>query len=232
VAALQPPPITRLAWEALSGRELGRLVLSTPSLRSAPRGSAAVVVLPGFGADDASTLPLRAFLGRLGHQVQGWSLGRNRGDVPDLVPKVADAVLDLASRRGERVHLVGQSLGGVVARETAREHPEAVAQVITFGTPVVGGPAYTRLAFTYPRDRMADVVAEIDERNRIPIAVPITAVHSHRDGIVAWQACIDSVNPQAVNVEVSSSHLGMGLDPRVWRLVADRLAAVGVVSTR
>ena len=43
------------------------------------------------------------------------------------------------------VHLIGQSLGGVLARETARDHPGAVEQVITLGTPIVGGPAHTRL---------------------------------------------------------------------------------------
>ena len=66
--------------------------------------------------------------------------------------------------------------------------------------------------------------ALIDERNRIPIRVPVTAVYSRRDGIVAWQACIDEHNPHVEHVEVSSSHLGMGLDPAVWLLAARLLA--------
>jgi pimeloyl-ACP methyl ester carboxylesterase len=221
---LQPPPLGRLAWEALSGIELGRLLLRSPALRSAPRGNAAVAVLPGYGADDASTLPLRAFLRRLGHEVQGWSLGRNRGNVQALLPRVTDGVLELAERRREPVHLIGQSLGGVLARELARNHPDRIARVITLGTPVAGGPAHTRLAFRYTPEQHARIAATVEERSRIPIRVPVTAVFSRRDGIVGWQACIDEHNPHVEHVEVSSSHLGMGLDPAVWLLAARLLA--------
>lgn len=223
---LQPPPLGLLAWEALSGLELGRLLVRSPALRAAPRGDAPVAVLPGFGADDASTLPLRSFLRHLGHEVQGWSLGRNRGDVPALVPQVTRAVSELAERHGRPVHLIGQSLGGVIAREIARDEPSHVARVITLGTPVVGGPAHTRLAFRYsPRER-ARISALTEKRNRIPITVPLTVVYSRRDGIVAWEACIDRVNALAEHIEVSSSHLAMGIDPAVWLLCASRLAAV------
>ena len=37
----------------------------------------------------------------------------------------------------------------MIAREVARELPERVAQVVTFGTPVVGGPTYTVAADSY-----------------------------------------------------------------------------------
>jgi hypothetical protein len=54
--------------------------------------------------------------------------------------------------------------------------------------------------------------------------VPLTAVFSKRDGIVSWQACIDRSSPDVEHVEVSSTHLGMGVDPDVWAIVADRLS--------
>ena len=221
---LRPPPLARLGWEALSGLELGRLLLRSPWLLKAPRGDAPVTVLPGLGADDASTLPLRSFLRRLGHEVNGWNLGRNRGDVPALLPQVSDAVLAFAERRGEPVHLIGQSLGGVIAREAARDHPEAIAQVITLGTPVVGGPAYTRVGAAYGSDRRGSISAAMSGRLATSIQVPITAVYSRRDGIVAWEACLDQDNPRVTNVEVGSSHFGMGLDPEVWELTAGRLS--------
>ena len=221
----QPPPIGRLAWEALSGVELGRLLLRSPALLAAPRGNAPVAVLPGYGADDASTLPLRTFLRRLGHEVEGWSLGRNRGDVEALLPRVSEGVRALAERSGRSVHLIGQSLGGVLARELARNEPARIAQVITLGTPVVGGPSATRLGFRYSPQQRARISAVTEERNRIPISVPVTAVFSRRDGIVAWEACIDHHNAHVDNVEVSSSHLGMGLDPAVWMLAARLLSA-------
>jgi pimeloyl-ACP methyl ester carboxylesterase len=224
-SALHPPPLGRLAWEALSGVELGRLLLRSPALLSAPRGDAPVAVLPGYGADDASTLPLRTYLRRLGHEVQGWSLGRNHGDVEALLPRVTKGVRALAENHSRPVHVIGQSLGGVLARELARNEPERIAQVITLGTPVVGGPSHTRLGFRYSPEQQNRISAVIEERNRIPITVPVTAVYSRRDGIVAWEACLDEHNPQVEHVEVSSSHLGMGLDPAVWLLAAELLSA-------
>ena len=219
-----PPPPQLLGWELLSGLEFGRLLARSPWLLAAPRGDALVVVLPGYGADDASTLPLRWFLRRLGHDVKGWTLGRNGGNVPALMPRVARAVRELAEQHERPVHLVGQSLGGVLARETARDHPDAVAQVITLGTPVVGGPSYTRVAFAYDARQQERITATVEERSRLPIRVPLTVVYSRRDGIVSWEACIDHVTPQARHVEVSSSHFGMGVDPAVWKLAAELLA--------
>ena len=226
-AILRPPPLGRLGWEALAGFELARLLAASPGLVRAPRGERGVLVLPGFAADDASTLPLRAFLRQLGHSVTGWGFGRNRGDVAGLVPRVTSLARELSERHGEPVHLIGQSLGGVLAREVARDHPDAVAQVLTLGTPVVGGPAYTALHRRYPAQEIAAIDATVRKRNRVPIKVPITAVYSKRDGIVNWQACLDTANPRATNVEVGSSHLGMGIDPAVWRLAARLLATRG-----
>lgn len=98
-----------------------------------------------------STTLIRAYLQWLGHDVHGWGLGVNRGDVPTLVRLVLDRVARLA-RDGQRpVALIGWSLGGVLAREASRERPEIVARVITLGTPVIGGPKYTTVGAVYRR---------------------------------------------------------------------------------
>jgi hypothetical protein len=55
--------------------------------------------------------------------------------------------------------------------------------------------------------------------------VPITAMFTRRGGIVSWRACIDRTSPEVRHVEVSSTHISMGLDPDVWRVIADRLAS-------
>jgi pimeloyl-ACP methyl ester carboxylesterase len=146
--------------------------------------------------------------------------------VPKLVPRVLKLVERSAVRSGMPVRLVGWSLGGVLAREVARDRPELVAQVITMGTPVVGGPKYTSLArFFRLRGYDIDAIAaESEARARQPIPTQITAIYSRRDGIVAWQACIDRVNPNVEHVEVPTAHAGLGFDIRVWRIIADRLA--------
>ena len=96
--------------------------------------------------------------------------------------------------------------------------------MITYGTPVVGGARFTAVARAYTpgQDDDADtVISRLDAEQ--PIRVPLTAVFTRRDGIVAWQACIDRHSPDVEHVEVSSTHIGLGVDPDVWQVVASRL---------
>ncbi len=221
------PPATRTALGEL-GTALGavRLAGAVPRLRSAPRGDGHLVVdIPGWKAPELSGLPLRRYLRRLGYDARGWGFGTNQGNTRHDIERLAARVLDLVEELGSPASLVGWSLGGVVAREVARRHPEAVRRVITYGTPVAG-PAYTTVARAYSRGPDPDGHREarrLDETT--PLAVPLTVMFSRRDGIVAWQACIDHATPGAEHIEIASTHLGMGFDPDVWAVVADRLAA-------
>ena len=65
------------------------------------------------------------------------------------------------------------------------------------------------------------------ERDRVPLSVPVTAIYSRSDGVVAWEACIDRINPATEHVEVASTHIGLGLSPDVFAIVADRLGDAG-----
>ena len=130
-----------------------------------------------------------------------------------------------AEPRAPKVTLLGWSLGGVIAREVARELPDRVAQVVTFGTPVVGGPTYTTAADSYgaaESQRIAELSARRDAER--PIAVPVTAIYTRRDGVVDWRACIDRRTPGVRHVEVRSTHLSLGVDPDVWWTIARALA--------
>lgn len=186
------------------------------------------MLVPGFGATDFSLLPLRGLLRRLGHDVRTAGLGRVSDDVVGQSARVADIVRSLRTETGLAVALVGWSIGGVLAREAARDAPDVVRRVVTMGTPVVGGPSYTALAGRYSGEQLAEIRAAIAERSRVAIEVPITAVWSSNDGIVNPEACIDHDSPDVEHVEVTSTHLGMGVDPDVWAVVAER---VGVAPT-
>lgn len=222
---LAPPSTAQRCRELLVGRDLARLVLRAPELRRLPTGSGGTVVcVTGFGAGDVSLAPLRALLRRLGHDALPAGLGRVNDDVESQTLELGAQVSELAERGGAPVALVGWSIGGVVSREVARRFPDSVRRVITFGTPVEGGPSYTALAWRYPESRLAEIRSEIERWHRIPIAVPITAIWSRNDGIVTPAACIDHRSPDVDHVEVDSTHVGMGYDPRVWTIVADRLA--------
>ncbi len=223
---LSVPTGYKVLKEALSVLQLPRLVARAPALllKGAKGTKQPVLLLPGLKSSDSSNLPLRSFLRQRGFRTFGWELGTNTGDVASQTPRLKLRIEALFQRFGEPIHLVGWSLGGLMAREVARENPELVAQVITFGTPVVGGPLHTKVKGVYSPEERVQIAAELAERSRIPIEVPITAIYSQRDGIVSWQACIDNFSPDVENIEVSSPHIGMGVDPDVWQIVADRLA--------
>ena len=204
-------------------RDLARSVLAAPSRPGLPEGDGGpVVVVPGIAAGDVMMRPLRRFLRRLGHDVRSADLGVVTDDVLRLSDALTDRVVSIADQTGRPVALVGWSIGGLLAREVARFQPASVRTVITFGTPVYGGPSYTVLAPLYDEAKLASIRAMIDERHALRIERPITAIRSVADGIVASEACID---PDAENIAVASTHLGMPFDPTVWKLVAERLGA-------
>jgi pimeloyl-ACP methyl ester carboxylesterase len=206
------------------------IVLHAPQLLRAPRGDGRpVMLLPGYGTDEASMRPLGRYLRYLGYTVFDWGLGRNRGDVDGDVRRIGERLQSLSAELGgEAITLIGWSLGGVVARELARHYESSVREVITLGSPIIGGPKYTAVADRFAKLASVDLnefEKEVHARNSLGIGQPVTSIYSKLDGIVDWRASIDSYNEQARNIEVQSSHFGIGINGRVWRLIADTLAA-------
>lgn len=223
---LTPPARTALFNEALTPLQMTSLLVQAPALALAPRGNGSVLVWPGFGAGNSSTATLRAYLRYLGYQVEGWSEGNNDGDVLNLLDRLKT---NLAARQGtDPVTLIGWSLGGYLAREVARDCPDRVRRVITLGSPVVGGPKYTAVADLFARrgTSLDEIERLVEERYDVPLSVPVTAIYSRMDGVVAWQACIDERSPDVEHLEVASSHVGLGFSPHAYRIIAARLAMV------
>ncbi len=220
----QPPPWWATAGEALAPAELIRLSAKSRHLRGLPRGDGGpVIVVPGLGATDVSMSALRRFLRRHDHDARRAGPGRIHGDVQTLARTLMDLTAATSRETGRKVALVGWSLGGIMSREVARQLPDHVERVITFGSPIEGGPAHTALRHRYTHEQMDQIDQVITQRRRTPIEVPITAMWSKRDGVVSPKACIDDHSPDVENVEITSTHLGMGLDPDVWSVIATRL---------
>ena len=201
-----------------------------PLLRTLGRGDQhPVLTLPGFGASDNSTVPLRWALRAQGYWVHAWRLGRNVGPTARIVDGMRARLDELHQEHGRTVTLIGQSLGGIYARILAREHPEAVRQVITLGSPyrMVQGDRSAVQGLWKQVEHLHDgqvLLSELREQDRPPLTVPATSIYSRTDGIASWQACIDVVREQAENIEVRGSHIGMGMNPAVLLAVLDRLA--------
>lgn len=152
---------------------------------------------------------------------------RGEGGVPYLCDLATARIRQRAEELGGPVTLVGWSLGGYIAREVARDLPEQVAHVVTMGSPVIGGPKYTRAAAFFKKKgyNLDWIESESAKRDAVPINQPITSIVSKADGIVDWRAAIDNVSPNVEHHYVKSQHLGMGFSKEVWQITLDSIRA-------
>ena len=226
---LRPPGKLQTLLEARTPFQAAFSFLHACALKAAPKGDGrAIVLLPGYLTDKYAMYPLKSYLSYLGYKVFDWGQGRNMGAVEELVDAEITHIEQLKASRGiESFTLIGWSLGGVISREIARLLPDTIDEVITMGTPITGGPKYTAPGQQYIKSHGVDIEeleALILERNQMGLTQPVTSIYSKSDGIVAWEAALDIYNKHAQNIEVSSTHLGMGVNAQVWLTVANVLS--------
>jgi pimeloyl-ACP methyl ester carboxylesterase len=224
------PPRLALGLELpRSFTELAVFVGAAPLMFAAPRGDGhPVLVLPGFMADDRTTISLRRHLRRRGYVVRGWELGRNIGPTKAAIEGMRRAVDDLASSTGRRVSLVGWSLGGMYARELARLLPDAVRQVVSLGSPMrLASVSQTHTDRMYGRYRHLHDAKYRGPGHRdvgAPIDVPSSSIYTRTDGIVPWRSCLLDESARSENIEVRGSHCGLGHNVAAVLAIDDRLA--------
>ena len=204
------PPVHRLWIEAMSAVTPMPRHAVLAARRSAPQGDGHPVMLnPAFLRGDRYMPPLRRFLSDSGYAVYGWRLGVNVGPT--------DRILS--------VSLIGHSLGGAVARELAKKRPEDVRLLIVLSSPIriptasPLEPIY-RMLSRWHSPSSSTLYASFNE----PPRVPVTAIHTRSDGIVAWQSCFEVEGECRENIEVAGPHSTMARNPAAWRIIADRLA--------
>jgi triacylglycerol lipase len=246
-AVLQEGSLTaevgRLAARSVADR---RTRVTTPYAGRPPlRSTEPVVLVPGFLAGDASLRPMAAMLRRNGYRSYRSHIHANVGCTLNAAAQLEQRLEAVAQRRGSRVRIVGHSLGGMLARGLAVRRPDLVSGIVTLGSPMLAPAAHHALL-----GRSVDVLVRLSRagvpglmaeecvagdcartsweecRQPVPDDVEFTAVFSRRDGIVDWHACVD---PLAEQVEVTASHVGMAVDPRVMDEV---LAALRRQATR
>src|SRR5437773_1573449 len=154
-----------------------------------------------------------------GYHVHGWRLGRNLGPDARTVAGLGQRFVALRARHRRKVSLIGWSLGGIYARELARRFPADVRQVITLASPF-RAPAASSVARFYPRRRSQARPAPRTPLDA-PLPVPSSSLYSRSDGVVAWRSCLQDEGPLAENIEVRSSHCGMGHHPGALLVIAE-----------
>ena len=224
-----PPSALLVALELRAAFEFWTVLPSWPALMRAPAGDGhSVIVFPGLSASDGSTAPLRGYLQSLGYDVSGWNQGHNFGPRAGILETAKRQVIDTFESTGNKISLIGWSLGGIYARELAKELPHCVRSVITMGTPFSGSHRRTNAWRFFELASGQDIMATTQKFD-LPAAPPMqtTSIYSRTDGVVAWSASIQQPckrNPHTENVEVYASHVGLGVNPSAWWAVADRLA--------
>ncbi|OYU46774.1 MAG: alpha/beta hydrolase [Burkholderiales bacterium PBB4] len=227
---IEPPSAWLLASEARAVWEFwAGIVMYAPVKHLSAQGDGhPVLVLPGLGASDASTALLRRFIDDLGYASYPWELGRNRGFQDETHGALQGRLNIIFHKHQQKVSVIGQSLGGVYARELAKIAPEKVRQVITLGSPFSGHPLAStgiRMYEWLSGDNIENMDFDRHHAIRRTPPVPTTSVYSKLDGIVAWKCSIEAGKGKTENIHLrGGTHCGMASSPAALYLVADRLA--------
>jgi pimeloyl-ACP methyl ester carboxylesterase len=224
-----------LEWRALL--EMATLPWALPFLMHAPHGDGhPVLLLPGFMADEVTLFALKGFLRSRGYDVQTWGFGRNVGFRSQHARALEQKIRHLHHVSGRRVSLVGWSLGGVFALYGAHQAPECVRGVITLGSPISVDPEGSRSPalvkalyrlIAHPLGPDAHVMQPRAKklREQQALAVPMSCIYSVSDGVVPPQEATIHGDPALhENIRVAGSHTGLGFNPMVLAILADRLA--------
>lgn len=232
------PRFAHTLLEFRSMFEMAALPYTLPWLLKTPQGDGhPVLLVPGFLASEISMSVLERFLRNRGYHVSHWGFGRNIGFQPKHAKALEQKIRYIHYKTGRKVSLVGWSLGGVFAMHGAHQAPECVRSVITMGSPISGDPkegsnvprflAATYRLVAHPMGSTVHANQPDGRRlhQRINLPVPVSCLYGIGDGMVPPQEATIDGNPRLhENIRVPASHLGMGFNPIVLWVVADRLA--------
>jgi hypothetical protein len=196
--------------------------------RGVERGDEApVVVVPGFLGSDRYLFELHGWLGRIGYRPYLSRIGRNAECLDLLSRRLLETVETARAATGRPVHLIGHSLGGMLARSLA---------VVTLGSPFRGVRSHPLVLLA--SDRVREQVRREDRpdcytgfcrceavtglASPIPASVPQLAVYTKTDGIVDWRVCVN--DDPATDVEVTGTHVALVANPGAYRAIARHLA--------
>ncbi len=209
-----------------------------------PRGDgSAVVLIPGFLTSDVFLGHLNLWLGRIGYRPYRSGIGLNAECPNLLIREHLSATIDEAVKQtGRRIHLIGHSLGGLIAHSVAVQRPDDIASVITLGSPVRGTVVHPGV--WYAAERVREQILENrgpavfsdcytprctcdfskSLRRKIHPSVAATAIYTRDDGIVDWRHC--STGDSKIDFEVPGTHLGLPFNASVYTIIGTRLAEV------
>ena len=216
---LPPPNWRRLheaAWFASRiWRSFGHL-----GARGPVDGSPALVI-PGFLADDRTTMEVRRALVEAGYRAYPWNMGWNLGARPDTIDRLVKRLDEISPDKP--ILVVGWSLGGVFARELARAAPDRVRAVVTMGSPFSGDAHQNNVWRLYEWVAGHKVDAPPIARITDKPPVPALAIWSRRDGLIAVRAARGLPHESDRSVEFDCTHMAFGVSRATARKVVQEI---------
>ena len=211
-----------------------------PHWPTPPRGDgASAILIPGFLAGDPSLTRMAKWLKAGEFSLVRSGIRWNVDCLEDTVKSVEARLEAAVERDGRRALVIGQSRGGVVGRVLAVRRPDLVETLVTLGSPLrsqtavhppvwlgigmVGGLgslgvpgllSHTCSNGDCCRESREEIIAPF------PVDVRFISMYARNDSVVKFEACLD---PAAEHIEIDSSHLGMGVDAAVWRILSRKL---------
>lgn len=203
---------------------------------------APVLVVPGFLCTDHPLGEMHRWLRRIGYRTYASKLRVNAGCVDRIGGALADRAQHIRDRTGRRVHIVGHSLGGLLARSVAQLRPDLVASVVALGSPlqrlrshrfiVRATSAVSAVEQALPGGHRHCMTAACScpvvrsYAHRLRSSLPLTSVYTRGDCVVDWESC--TAGSDGVDVEVGGTHVGLIYNPDAYRAVAEHLARAAV----
>jgi pimeloyl-ACP methyl ester carboxylesterase len=187
-----------------------------------PEDGPPAYVIPGFFASDKTCTALREALAEAGWRTFPWDLGLNKGAHRDVLRHLRQRLEVIHDKQS--VLLVGWSLGGVYARELAREVPEMVRAVVTLGSPFSGDPHMNNVwrLYEWVAGHRVDDPPVMHSPDKPP--VPTLAIWSRKDGIIAPRAARGLEGERDKQVEIGCGHMAFGISRKAGRRVAQEIA--------
>lgn len=178
-----------------------------------------VLVVPGLLSGDIYTFILRKYLQKKGYNALGWGLGINLGRKKSL-EILTNKIENLSKTKNQKIILIGWSMGGIFAREVAKSIPNSIEKIILLAAPFANldAPNHARNVYDF-FNRNEPIDNDFKSQIPKPANLLTYSFFSKSDGMVPWQVCMEKEIDLHINIEVNSSHFGMGANPKVLQKI-------------
>lgn len=192
----------------------------SPTTVSVLRPKNPVGIVPGFFCGDPVMANLAQSLKREGFRTFNSGIYLNCGFTSFQMALLSQRFQD-AAKNGEKVDLIGHSLGGIYSLYLAEKYPEKIRTVITIGTPLIGDPRQAAIPFVkalgnlYLYDDLG-----VFRKKKLIDQIKLHSIYTTGDDVIDYRTCLDdrfNLHP------VTGSHLNLPNNKQVQKIITSIL---------